>query len=257
MNPVPVPPTNGRPRRTLSLAAALLALGAASLLAGCGEDSSTPSAPAPPPAPAPEPAPPPPPPEPETVTYLFAQPEDRIGPRQPGTLPEGVSFSAQLILVAHARDAGPFAVGETASDGMKLLAETGSPAALIESGGDSFEVVADGLGRLLQIFLSPEPAIEMHLARPCLSYAERIEPSPDWFIGFDTVCATDENGVWLDMIATELLAYDAGTAEGSDYAAKVEGADTLPREPITLLDKPPHFIAPAIVQVLTATRRQE
>ena len=189
------------------------------------------------------------------VTYVFAQPDDRIGPRQPGTLPDGVSFASALILVAHARDAGPFSVGATASDEMKLLAETGSPEALIAGLDGATGVIAGSLGELLRIFLSPEPSIEMHLDRPCLSYVERIEPSPDWFIGFENVCATDEDGKWLDMIQTQLLAYDAGTAEGEDYAAKVDGADTEPREAITLLDKPPHFVAPAIVQVLTATRQ--
>ncbi len=243
-----------RPPATLPLLAGLL-LAAGVAITACDDGGSTPVAPAP--APAPAPTPPPPPPAPETATYVFAQPEDRIGPRQPGTLPEGVSFSAELILVAHAPDAGPFAVGETASDAMKELVETGSPEALIESGGDSFQVVADSLGALLRIFLSPEPSIEMNLAQPCLSYAERIEPSPDWFIGFANVCATDEDGQWLDMIETQLLAYDAGTAAGDDYVNKAEGADSEPREPITLLDKPPHFVAPAIVQVLTATRKAE
>ena len=251
MLPFPLRPPATRSR----LAGLLLATGVA--IPACDDGGSTPVAPAPAPVPAPAPTPPPPPPAPETATYVFAQPQDRIGPRQPGTLPEGVSFSAELILAAHARDAGPFAVGETASDPMRELAETGSPQALIESGGDSFQVVADSLGGLLRIFLSPEPSIEMNLAQPCLSYAERIEPSPDWFIGFANVCATDEDGSWLDMIETQLLAYDAGTADGDDYADKAEGADSEPREPITLLDKPPHFVAPAVVQILSATRAEE
>ena len=245
-----------RPPVTLLLLAGLL-LAAGIAITACDDGGSTPVAPPPAPEPAPAPTPPPPPPEPETATYVFAQPDDRIGPRQPGTLPDGVSFSAELILVAHAPDAGPFTVGETASDAMKELAEAGSPQALIASGGDSFQVVADSLGGLLRLFLSPEPSIEMNLAQPCLSYAERIEPSPDWFIGFANVCATDADEQWLDMIETELLAYDAGTADGDDYEVKVEGSDTEPREPIALLDKPPHFVAPAIVQVLRATRAEE
>lgn len=227
-------------------------------MTGCDDGGSTPAAPAPAPTPAPAPPPAPPePPEPETVTYLFEQPDDRIGPRQPGTLPDGVSFASELILLAHARDAGPFSVGATASDEMKLLAETGSPETLIAGLDDSTEVIAGSLGELLRIFLSPEPAIDMHLDHPCLSYAERIEPSPDWFIGFANVCAADEDGKWLDTIQTQLLAYDAGTADGDDYAAKADGADTEPREAITLLDKPPHFVAPAIVQILSATRQEE
>ena len=110
---------------------------------------------------------------------------------------------------------------------------------------------------MLQIFLNPNHSVDMNIDKPCLSYAERIQPSPDWFIGFSNVCATDADGKWRDMVQTQLLAYDAGTADGDGYANKSEGADSEPRGPITLLNKPPHFVAPAIVQVLTATRKAE
>ena len=74
---------------------------------------------------------------------MFAPPDDRIGPRQPGTLPEGVSFSLELILVAHARDAAPFTPDEIASDGMKMLTETGNPEGLLaEAEENSSEVIA-------------------------------------------------------------------------------------------------------------------
>ena len=235
----------------LRLTTLLVVAAVAASLAGCDGDSSSPAAPAPAPAPAP-------PPEPATASYMFAQPDDRIGPRQPGTLPEGVSFSFDLILVAHARGTEPFTPDGIASDGMKLLAETGNPEGLLaESEDNSSEVIAKSLAELLQIFLNPNHSVELNLDRPCLSYAERIEPSPDYFIGFSNVCATDANGKWRDTVQTELLAYDAGTADGDDYADKAEGADSEPREPITLLNKPPHFVAPAIVQVLTANRKAE
>ena len=82
-----------------------------------------------------------------------------------------------------------------------------------------------------------------------------IAPSSDWFIGFTNICATDEEGNWVDEMIADLLAYDAGTAEGEDFQHK--SADTEPREPIALLDRPPYFEAPAIVQVLSATRNAE
>ena len=243
----PLPPGTAAPR----FAALLLMAAIAASLAGCGGDSSSPAAPAPPPAPAPTP-------EPATASYMFAQPDDRIGPRQPGTLPEGVSFSLDLILVAHARDAAPFSPDEISSDGMKMLAETGNPEGLLaEAEENSSEVIAKSLPELLQIFLNPNHAVVMNLDQPCLSYAERIQPSPDWFIGFSNICATNDDGKWRDMVQTQLLAYDAGTADGDGYSNKTEGGDSEPREPITLLNKPPHFVAPAIVQVLTATRKAE
>ena len=234
----------------------LLLVGAvASLMAACDDDSSSPVAPAPAPVPAPAPTPPP-PPEPETATYTFAQPIPRLGPRVPGSLPEGVDFAPPLALIAHARDAAPWTVGKVASDGLKTLAETGVSDELIaEAEAAGMEVIATSLAEFLQIFLSPDPSIEMHLERPCLSYAQQIAPSSDWFIGLSNSCATDEDGRWLAEMGADVIAYDAGTAEGEDFMFK--SADTDPRQPISVLDAPPYLAAPAVTYPLTATRKEE
>ena len=244
------------PSRSLTRFPALvLALGALALLiTACDDGASTPAAPTP--APAPEPAPPPPPPEPETATYTFAQPVAQLGPRVPGSLPEGVDFAFPLAMIAHPRDAAPWTPGETASDALKLLAETGASAALVaEAEAAGMEVIAANLGEFLQIFLSPDPSIEMHLDRPCFTYAQQIAPSSDWFIGLSNACATDEDGRWLDEMGADVIAFDAGTAEGEDFMVK--SADTDPREPIAVLDAPPYLAAPAVAYPLTATRKQE
>ena len=256
MNPVLILPATSRLRRPLGIASILVAFGLASFFAGCGEDSSTPAAPAPAPAPPPAPTPPPPPPEPETATYTFAQPVAQLGPRVPGSLPDGVDFAFPLAMIAHPRDAAPWTLGETASDGLKLLAETGASAALVaEAEAAGMDVIATNLGEFLQIFLSPDPSIEMHLERPCLTYAQAIAPSSDWFIGLSNACATDEDGRWLDGMSVDVIAHDAGTAEGEDFMVK--SVDTEPREPITVLDAPPYLAAPAVAYPLTATRKEE
>lgn len=242
--------------------ALLLAAAAVSFLTtGCGGDS--PATPAPTPPAVEPPATNPTPPEepaavPDTATYRFAVPEVRISPRTPGTLPEGVDFAPPVGFVAHARDAPPFAVGRIASDGLKVLAERGASGDfLAEAEADSAEVIAASFAALLQVFLSTDPSIVLSSERPCLSYAQMIEPSPDWFIGFSNVCAIDEDGNWLEELSAELLAYDAGTADGDEFAFKAPGGDTEPREPLALLDQPPWFVSPAVVQVLTASRKEE
>lgn len=247
-------PAGSAARRPPWPVALLVALGASLGIAGCGGDGGSPATP----PPAPTPAPPVPATEPETATFTFAEPEVRISPRIPGTLPEGVHFAPPIALVAHARDAAPFALGQVASDGLKVLAEAGaSDRFLAEAEAASSEVIAASFAELLLIFLSPDPSIEMRLERPCLSYAQMIAPTPDWFIGFSNICVTDEEGRWLDEIEAELLAYDAGTADGEDFAYKAEGEDTEPRTPVSLLDHPPWFTAPSVVQVLTVTRHAE
>ncbi len=241
------------PSRALPGALLPGALLVAGLLSGCGDDetpSPTTPAPAPVPAPTPEPAPP------ETQSYVFGQPEVRISPRIPGTLPEGVDFAPPLAFVAHARGEAPFAPGELASPGLRVLAETGASELFVEEAeAASATVIASSMAEMIQIFLSPDPSVEMEHDLPCISYAQMIVPSPDWFIGFSNVCATDEDGNWLDAVSAELLAFDAGSAEGGEFEPK--SAATEPPEPISLLDRPPYFISPAVVQVLSATRKTE
>ena len=233
--------------------AALLAVATAALaLAACADDADAP-APAPTPAPAPAPAPEP---EPETATYTFEQPTPLLGPRVPGSLPMGVDFAPPLALVAHAPGEAPWILGETASDGLKLLAETGDSSALIaEAEAAEMDIIATNLGEFFAIFLSPDPSIELHHERPCVTYAQMIAPSSDWFVGVSGECATDADGAWLDEMGADVIVYDAGTATGEDFMFK--SADSDPREPISLLDAPPFLPEGTVYLELNATRKTE
>ena len=234
----------------------VIGVATAILITACGGDgSSTTPAPAPAPAPTPQPEPEP-EPEPAAAVYSFSQPEVFISTRVPGTLPDGVDYAPALALVAHAPGEPPWAEGQTASDGLKILAETGeSDGLLAEAEAAGATVLFGSLGQMLGLLLTPDPSIEVTLDQPCFSYAQMIAPSSDWFIGFSDVCATDGDGRWQDDIEAELLAYDAGTATGADYMFK--SADTEPREAVSLLDAPPYFSAPALVQIIRAARKVE
>ena len=246
-----------RPRSAARFAAIALILGAAALLiSACDDGGSSPATP----APAPAPAPPPELPEPETATYTFQLPTRLIGPSVPGTLPPGVHYAPGIAFVAHARDAAPFVVGQIASDGLKILAEQGPPQRLIEEATEkSAEVIheIESFPELLHFLLGPEASIELNIDRPCITYAQMIAPSPDWFIGFANVCATGEDGKWLPEVTAELLAYDAGTAEGQEFEYKASGEDTEPREPVVRLEVPGWFDSDSIVQIHKAIRKTE
>ncbi len=239
--------------RPSSRRTALTVLAAAAIaLSACEDDSSAP-APAPTPAPAPAPQPEP---EPETASYTFEQPTPLLGPRVPGSLPEGVHFAPPLALVAHAPGEAPWSPGETASDGLKLLAEAGDSSALIaEAEAAGMDILATNLTEFFAIFLSPDPSITLHLERPCVSYAQMIAPSADWFVGVSDGCATDGDGAWQDEMSADVIVYDAGTATGEDFRFK--SADTEPREPIMVLDAPPYLPAPTVYLELSATRKTE
>lgn len=235
--------------------------------AGCG-DSSSPTTPAPAPAPAPvtptpttptPPTPEPTPAEPETATYGLAS-ERILGPGSPLPLPMGVSLSDQLVLIRHARDWSLFEDGQRASDAMKALAETGDVSAVItEAEAAEAVIVWRSLRDLLGAVLAPDPSIEVTSDKPCFSLAEKLTPSSDWFIGFASACATDEDGNWLDLITVENTAWDAGTAAGPPFAEKT--SDTEPREPIEQLNLRDHWdgldTSPAVFHRYTITRKTQ
>ena len=138
--------------------------------------------------------------------------------------PEGAGGVDAIALLAHPADMAPWEVGGVASEGLKMLAETGDSAALIGAGeAMGFTVVAssfnDIAGLVLATILNPAntEGITISKDQPCLSYAQRLDPSSDWFMGFAGVCAVDEDGNWIDDVALAALMYDAGTAEGEPY----------------------------------------
>ena len=255
-----------RPASAFFSAAAGLSL---ALSFGCGGGSS-PSTPAPAPAPPPTtpttpttPTPTPEPAQPDTATYTFSQPERLIGSSTstttPTKLPEGVNLHGRLAMVLHSRDRMPFEEGQPATDGLKTLAETGEPEAfLAEAEAAGGEVRARTIGELF-VFLT-DPSIEITLEKPCMSYAQQIAPSPDWFVGWSTACATDEAGRWLDTVTTQMIAFDAGTADGGSFEPKKPGADTEPRFVVSRLDLRELLgidAFPAVFQRITATRKTE
>ncbi len=229
-----------------------LLMGSLLAFAACDDGDSTSPAPAPAPAPAPEPEPPP-----ETASYTWAVPEIRISPRVPGSLPDGVGTAPPLAMVAHSADLELFAEGAIASDGLKRLAEAGdSSVFLAEAEAMGAEVLFDHQDDLLAFVLTGGATTELHIDRPCVTYAQMFSPSPDWFFGAASLCFVDETGNWVEETMAELIAYDAGTREGTEFRKGMD-PDTEPREPISLLDVPPYFVPPAIVQILTLTRVAE
>ena len=253
-----------------TLRSALAVFAAAFLLASCGGDSgSTPAAPAPAPAPAPTPPPAPPEPEPgvEMATYIVnASPQESYSSNLQfqalgfKPFPGGAGGVDAIALLAHPADMAPWEVGGIASEGLKMLAETGDSAALISEGeAMGFNVIAstfnDIAGLVVAALLDPNTSegITVSLDQPCLSYAQRLDPSSDWFMGFATVCAVDEDGNWLEELALTANMYDAGTAEGEPYMGAT--GPTNPQQPISKVELTPWD--ENAVTTITATRKAE
>ena len=250
-------------------ALAVLALGLG--LAACG-DNSTPSMPQIPAAPAPAPTTPttptpPPTPEPTTpeqpaqATYELSF---NAGLSSNAILialgadpyPEGVTAADGLMMAEHAEDIVIWEAGGMASDGLKMLAESddGDPAALISEAEASGARVQYRDGASILNLLTVETEITLDYATPCVTYANAITPSPDWFIGF-RICAVDEEGMWKEEIAFTAVAWDAGTDDGDDYTSEDAASD--PQRPISQLDKAPFSPAGTAVSTINAALRQE
>ena len=246
--------------RTLRTALAVFA--AALLLVSCGGDSgSTPAAPAPAPAPAPTPPPAPTPepePEAEMRTYDITNFEPKystdplfllLGAR---FYPEGASADNRIAFVAHPRDTMIWEDGGMASEGLKMLAETGDPAALnAEAEAMDFTLMATTFDEIKAVLGTME--ITLSSDAPCLSYAQALKPNPDWFFGFARVCALDEDGNWVEEINLHVNMFDAGTADGEPYMDATGATD--PQQPITRVEIAPWDESP--VTIIDAKLRAE
>ncbi|XP_049812883.1 spondin-2-like [Schistocerca nitens] len=129
-------------------------------------------------------------------------------------------FSA-LIGRSHSGQAAPlFRVGAVASPGLRVLAETGRADLLDAALGQPAAGVLDqftappvraGVGRTETHFF-----VDTNHSK--VSAVSRITPSPDWFIGIDSVDLLVA-GSWLDSITLEADPLDAGTDNGFTFTA--------------------------------------
>lgn len=272
MTLLPSPRSHRAPRAWFPAPTALAVLAIGLGLAACG-DNSTPSMPQIPAAPAPAPTTPTTPtptPEPEPTTpeqpaeatydigFNAAISSNAILIALSGAdpYPEGVTAADGLMMAEHPEDIVIWEADGMASDGLKMLAESddGDPAALIAEAESLGAVVRFRNGTQILGLLTDTREITLAYTAPCVTYANAITPSPDWFVGF-RICAVDEEGMWKEEIAFTAVAWDAGTDDGDDYTSEDAASD--PQQPISQLDKAPFSPAGTPVSTINATLRQE
>ena len=166
--------------------------------------------------------------------------------------PEGVASADSLVFAEHSRDVVLWEEGGLASPGLEMLAETGNASMLIADATTMGLTVrwqtSDAVLQLIQV----TQEITLNYENPCVTYAQGIVPSPDWFVGF-TVCAVDGDGIWMEEVPLVAIAWDAGTDDGDDYMAAE--APSSPQQRIRPLDKVPFSPARTPVFVINATLR--
>ncbi len=151
----------------------------------------------------------------------------------PENFPSDPHFSG-LIGATHNNEAHLWQMGEIATPGIALMAETGSKSIL------NTEINALINSNLVQNLLSGEGIsdspgtvnlnFELSQEYPLVSLVSMIAPSPDWFIGVNSLNMR-QNNQWREQFNVELKAYDAGSDSGSNYTSA--NTPTNPPDPIS------------------------
>lgn len=127
--------------------------------------------------------------------------------------------------------------GETASEGIRLMAELGQKTTLlneiapaIASGAAHFQLSGGGIapspGSVSLTF--PQP---MNRDFPLVTLVSMIAPSPDWFVGVDSLNMIEPDGNWTTNKVVTLYGRDAGTDSGVTYTSPDQV--TVPRGVVT------------------------
>lgn len=151
----------------------------------------------------------------------------------PQNFPADPHFSP-LTGAVHSEQSNFWEVGQIASPGIEIMAESGSPVTLlaeiqsvIDEGRALSTITGDGVPE------SPgEVSVDFLVNRdnPLVSLVSMLAPSPDWFIGINSLPLLDQNGDFVLSMTIDLKLYDSGTDGGMRYDSPDQ--DTNPKSPI-------------------------
>ncbi|NXM62844.1 SPON2 protein, partial [Illadopsis cleaveri] len=142
---------------------------------------------------------------------------------------------SSLLGVTHSSDYSMWKKNEYASNGVRDFAEKGEAWALmkeIEEAGEKIQsvhgifsapAISSGTGQT-------STELEAHPRHPLVSFVVRIVPSPDWFVGIDSLNLC-EGGHWMDEVSVDLFPYDAGTDSGFTFSSP--NFATIPQDTVT------------------------
>jgi len=157
----------------------------------------------------------------------------------PINFPDNPHFSP-LTGAVHSEQAIFWEMGQNATDGIEQMAETGAPSILLTE----VQAVIDE-GRALAaiqgvgIEVSPgSTSVEFTVNRdyPLVTLVSMLAPSPDWFIGVNSLQMIDESGEFRPLITVDLSLYDSGTDGGTRYTSVDQ---EIPPSPIDLVNSFP------------------
>ncbi|XP_036407855.1 spondin-2b [Megalops cyprinoides] len=140
-----------------------------------------------------------------------------------------------LIGVTHSSDYHIWQKNEHASNGVREFSEKGEAWTLMKE----VEAAGERIQSVYGVFSAPAVALgtgqtssefEVFTRHSFLSFIVRIVPSPDWFVGVDSLnlCEGDQ---WKENVSLDLYPYDAGTDSGFTFSSP--NFETIPQEKVT------------------------
>uniref|UniRef100_A0A8C2ZGT8 Spondin-1 n=1 Tax=Cyclopterus lumpus TaxID=8103 RepID=A0A8C2ZGT8_CYCLU len=165
----------------------------------------------------------------------------------PKDYPRRANHWSALIGASHSRGYVLWEYGGYASEGVRQVAEFGSPIKMeeqIRQKGDEVLTVIKTKAQWpawqpLNLRAAPSAEFSVDRTRHLMSFLTMLGPSPDWNVGLsgEDLC-TKECG-WVQRLDTGLIPWDAGTDNGVTYESP--NKPTIPQEkirPLTSLDHP-------------------
>ncbi|XP_058923404.1 spondin-2 isoform X1 [Kogia breviceps] len=140
-----------------------------------------------------------------------------------------------LLGAVHSPDYSLWRKGQYASNGLREFAERGEAWALMRE----MEAAGEKLQSVHSVFSAPavpsgtgqtSAQLEAHSRHSLVSFVVRIVPSPDWFVGVESMDLCD-GGRWREQVAVDLHPYDAGTDSGFTFSSPKFA--TVPQDTVT------------------------
>lgn len=189
-----------------------------------------------------------------SATYFVTLEATWSAQTHPDGFPADPHFSP-IVGAVHAGSAKLWEAGGLASGGIESMAETGSTSALraeieaLSASGAALHYVQGG-----GIAVSPgSRGLELTATdtHALVTLVSMIAPSPDWFVGTESLDLRDASGEWRAEIRRPLYVWDAGTDSGPNYTSG--DADTDPQEPIARIETAPFVVGGTLTPVGTVT----
>jgi len=135
-----------------------------------------------------------------------------------------------MVLVSHSNEYSMWSEGIDATNGVRLVAETGATSALrteFDKAGDSISNVTISTPGFFPDNKSSTRKIDditIDKDHSLLSSISMVAPSPDWFTGFYNVQPIQDD-MWMESFTILTYPWDAGTDSGTSYTSPNQPTD--------------------------------